>query len=61
MYSCVRFVLLPQVEEADQVYLLMNENYHISRNVRLSWFLNRLNQVIRPSPKFELVCETVHC
>ncbi|KAG7326342.1 hypothetical protein KOW79_009743 [Hemibagrus wyckioides] len=44
-----------EVEEADQVYLLMNENYHISRNVRLSWFLNRLNQVIRPSPKFELL------
>ncbi|XP_060775676.1 KICSTOR complex protein SZT2 isoform X2 [Neoarius graeffei] len=44
-----------EVEEADQVYLLMNENYHISRNVRLSWFLSRLNQVIRPSPKFELL------
>ncbi|XP_034169219.2 KICSTOR complex protein SZT2 isoform X4 [Pangasianodon hypophthalmus] len=44
-----------EVEEADQVYLLMNENNHISRNVRLSWFLSRLNQVIRPSPKFELI------
>ncbi|XP_047669776.1 KICSTOR complex protein SZT2 isoform X8 [Tachysurus fulvidraco] len=44
-----------EVEEADQVYLLMNENYHISRNVRLSWFLNRLNQVIKPSPKCELL------
>ncbi|KAM9483302.1 KICSTOR complex protein SZT2 isoform 12-T12 [Clarias gariepinus] len=44
-----------EVEEADQVYLLMNENYHISRNVRLSWFLSRLNQVIWPSPKFELL------
>ncbi|XP_046713542.1 KICSTOR complex protein SZT2 isoform X6 [Silurus meridionalis] len=44
-----------EVEEADQVYLLTNENYHISRNVRLSWFLSRLNQVIRPSPKIELL------
>ncbi|TVK90578.1 KICSTOR complex protein SZT2 [Bagarius yarrelli] len=33
----------------------MNENCHISRNVRLSWFLSRLNQVIRPSPKNELL------
>ncbi|XP_062853204.1 KICSTOR complex protein SZT2 [Trichomycterus rosablanca] len=44
-----------EVEEADQVYLLMNKDYHISRNVRLSWFLSRLNQVIRPSPKSELL------
>ncbi|XP_036427345.1 KICSTOR complex protein SZT2 isoform X5 [Colossoma macropomum] len=44
-----------EVEEADQVYLLMKEDYHISRNVRLSWFLSRLNQVIRPSPKFEVL------
>ncbi|XP_066518983.1 KICSTOR complex protein SZT2 [Hoplias malabaricus] len=44
-----------EVEEADQVYLLMKEDYHISRNVRLSWFLSRINQVIRPSPKSELV------
>uniref|UniRef100_W5L0P6 SZT2 subunit of KICSTOR complex n=1 Tax=Astyanax mexicanus TaxID=7994 RepID=W5L0P6_ASTMX len=44
-----------EVEEADQVYLLMKEDYHISRNVRLSWFLSKLNQVIRPSPKSELL------
>uniref|UniRef100_A0AAR2L548 SZT2 subunit of KICSTOR complex n=1 Tax=Pygocentrus nattereri TaxID=42514 RepID=A0AAR2L548_PYGNA len=47
--------ILPQVEEADQVYLLMKEDYHISRNVRLSWFLSRLNQVIWRSPKSELL------
>ncbi|KAI4886625.1 hypothetical protein NFI96_012743, partial [Prochilodus magdalenae] len=43
------------VEEADQVYLLMKEDYHISRNVCLSWFLSRLNQVIWPTPKSELL------
>uniref|UniRef100_A0A8C8ILX1 SZT2 subunit of KICSTOR complex n=1 Tax=Oncorhynchus tshawytscha TaxID=74940 RepID=A0A8C8ILX1_ONCTS len=36
------------VEEADQVYLLMKEEYRISRNVRLAWFLGKLNQVIWP-------------
>ncbi|XP_056315330.1 LOW QUALITY PROTEIN: KICSTOR complex protein SZT2 [Danio aesculapii] len=44
-----------EVEEAEQVYLLMKEEYRISRNVRLSWFLSRLNQVIRPSPQSELL------
>ncbi|KAG9341530.1 hypothetical protein JZ751_019035 [Albula glossodonta] len=44
-----------EVEEADQVYLLMKEEYRISRNVRLAWFLSKLNQVIRPTPKTELV------
>ncbi|XP_051562300.1 KICSTOR complex protein SZT2-like isoform X5 [Myxocyprinus asiaticus] len=44
-----------EVEEAEQVYLLMKDEYRISRNVRLSWFLNRLNQVIRPSPQSELL------
>uniref|UniRef100_A0A4W4EYJ1 SZT2 subunit of KICSTOR complex n=1 Tax=Electrophorus electricus TaxID=8005 RepID=A0A4W4EYJ1_ELEEL len=37
------------VEEADQVYLLMKAEHQISRNVRLSWFLSRLQQTIRPS------------
>lgn len=50
-WSCVLF----QVEEADQVFLLMKEEYRISRNVRLAWFLSKLNQVIRPTPKAELV------
>lgn len=48
-----------KVEEAEQVYLLMKEEYRISRNVRLSWFLSRLNQVVRPSPQSELVRERV--
>ncbi len=51
---CLVFFSL-KVEEAEQVYLLMKEEYRISRNVRLSWFLNRLNQVVRPSPLSELV------
>ncbi|CAB1324041.1 unnamed protein product [Coregonus sp. 'balchen'] len=34
-----------EVEEADQVYLLMKEEYRISRNVRLAWFLGKLNQL----------------
>ncbi|XP_061093371.1 KICSTOR complex protein SZT2 isoform X9 [Conger conger] len=44
-----------EVEEADQVYLLMKKEYRISRNVRLAWFLSKLNQVIRPTPKSELL------
>ncbi|XP_043097535.1 KICSTOR complex protein SZT2-like [Puntigrus tetrazona] len=44
-----------EVEEAEQVYLLMKEEHRISRNVRLSWFLHRLNQVVRPSPLSELL------
>uniref|UniRef100_A0A668A343 SZT2 subunit of KICSTOR complex n=1 Tax=Myripristis murdjan TaxID=586833 RepID=A0A668A343_9TELE len=43
------------VEEADQIYLLMKEEYRISRNVRLAWFLGKLNQVIRPASKLELL------
>lgn len=44
-----------EVEEADQIYLLMKEEYRISRNVRLAWFLGKLNQVIRPASKLELL------
>uniref|UniRef100_A0A8C5A1V2 Uncharacterized protein n=1 Tax=Gadus morhua TaxID=8049 RepID=A0A8C5A1V2_GADMO len=28
----------PEVTKADQIYLLMKEEYRISRNVRLAWF-----------------------
>ncbi|KAK5598562.1 hypothetical protein CRENBAI_008325 [Crenichthys baileyi] len=38
-----------QVEEADQIYLLMKEDYRISRNVRLAWFVSKLNQIIWPA------------
>lgn len=44
-----------KVEEADHIYLLMKEEYRISRNVRLAWFLGKLNQVIWPASKPELV------
>ena len=44
-----------KIEEADQIYLLMKEEYRISRNVRLAWFLGKLNQVIRPTSQSELV------
>ncbi|XP_028855759.1 KICSTOR complex protein SZT2 isoform X3 [Denticeps clupeoides] len=44
-----------EVEDADQVYLLMKKEYRISRNVRLAWFLSKLNQVIRPTQKAELL------
>ena len=44
-----------KVEDADQIYLLMKEEYRISRNVRLAWFLGKLNQVIWPASKTELV------
>ncbi|XP_026179162.1 KICSTOR complex protein SZT2 isoform X4 [Mastacembelus armatus] len=44
-----------EVEEADQIYLLMKEEYRISRNVRLAWFLGKLNQVIWPASDPELL------
>ncbi|XP_075997679.1 KICSTOR complex protein SZT2 isoform X4 [Genypterus blacodes] len=44
-----------EVEEADQIYLLMKEVYRISRNVRLAWFLGKLNHVIWPASKPELL------
>ncbi|KAM4739339.1 KICSTOR complex protein SZT2 isoform 2-T2 [Anableps anableps] len=43
-----------EVEEADQIYLLMKEDYRISRNVRLAWFLSKLNQIIWPASTSEL-------
>lgn len=48
-------VLLPQVEEAGHVFLLMKKDYRISRNVRLAWVLSRLHQVIWAVPEPELV------
>uniref|UniRef100_A0A4W3GX49 SZT2 subunit of KICSTOR complex n=1 Tax=Callorhinchus milii TaxID=7868 RepID=A0A4W3GX49_CALMI len=45
----------PKVEEAGQVFLLMKKEYRISRNVRLAWFLSKLNQYIRPTPQSELI------
>nr|XP_057930082.1 KICSTOR complex protein SZT2 isoform X1 [Doryrhamphus excisus] len=44
-----------EVEEADHIYLLMKEEYRISRNVRLAWFLGKLNQVIWPASRPELL------
>ncbi|XP_044298732.1 KICSTOR complex protein SZT2 isoform X1 [Varanus komodoensis] len=44
-----------EMEEAGQVFLLMKEDYRISRNVRLAWFLGHLNQVICAVPEPELV------
>lgn len=44
-----------KVEEADHIYLLMKEDYRISRNVRLAWFLSKLNQIICPASKPEVV------
>ncbi|XP_067893001.1 KICSTOR complex protein SZT2-like [Heterodontus francisci] len=43
-----------EVEEAGQVFLLMKKEYRISRNVRLAWFLSKLNQSIRPMSESEL-------
>ncbi|KAK7922321.1 hypothetical protein WMY93_009223 [Mugilogobius chulae] len=43
------------VKEADHIFLLMKEEYRISRNVRLAWFLGKLNQVIWPVSTPELL------
>ncbi|XP_028301054.1 KICSTOR complex protein SZT2 isoform X3 [Gouania willdenowi] len=45
----------PEVEEADHIYLLMKEDYRISRNVRLAWFLSKLNQVVWPASQPEVL------
>uniref|UniRef100_A0A3Q2XUU8 Uncharacterized protein n=1 Tax=Hippocampus comes TaxID=109280 RepID=A0A3Q2XUU8_HIPCM len=50
--SCV------QVEDAEHIYLLMKEEYRISRNVRLAWFLGKLNQTIWPASKLDLLNST---
>ncbi|XP_072918888.1 KICSTOR complex protein SZT2 isoform X4 [Hemitrygon akajei] len=44
-----------EVEEAGQVFLLMKKEYRISRNVRLAWFLSKLNQNIQPMSQSELL------
>uniref|UniRef100_UPI00398E855C KICSTOR complex protein SZT2 n=1 Tax=Pristiophorus japonicus TaxID=55135 RepID=UPI00398E855C len=44
-----------EVEEAGQVFLLMKKEYRISRNVRLAWFLSKLNQNIRQMSQLELI------
>ncbi|XP_068174550.1 KICSTOR complex protein SZT2 isoform X2 [Antennarius striatus] len=44
-----------ELDEAEQIYLLMKEEYRISRNVRLAWFLGKLNQVICPASTPELL------
>ncbi|XP_055020868.1 KICSTOR complex protein SZT2 isoform X3 [Boleophthalmus pectinirostris] len=44
-----------EVKEADQIFLLMKEEYRISRNVRLAWFLRKLNQIIWPVSTPELL------
>ncbi|XP_041648166.1 KICSTOR complex protein SZT2 isoform X2 [Cheilinus undulatus] len=54
-YCHALYLWYHKVEEADQIYLLMKEEYRISRNVRLAWFLGKLNQVIWPVSKPELL------
>lgn len=53
-HLCIVHVVV-KVEEADHIYLLMKEDYRISRNVRLAWFLSKLNQIICPASKPEVV------
>ncbi|XP_019739998.1 protein SZT2-like [Hippocampus comes] len=47
-----------EVEDAEHIYLLMKEEYRISRNVRLAWFLGKLNQTIWPASKLDLLNST---
>ncbi|CAG7825302.1 unnamed protein product [Allacma fusca] len=39
-------VVLPEVLDADQVYVLMSNEYRISRNRRAEWFFSHLNTVV---------------
>lgn len=55
MYMSAPWFVFHEVEEADHIYLLMKEDYRISRNVRLAWFLGKLNQVIWSASMPELV------
>ncbi|KAG7272530.1 hypothetical protein CRUP_006819 [Coryphaenoides rupestris] len=43
------------IEEADQIYLLMKEEYRISRNVRLAWFLGNSTKSSGPPLQSELL------
>ncbi|XP_051929765.1 KICSTOR complex protein SZT2 isoform X2 [Hippocampus zosterae] len=47
-----------EVEDAEHIYLLMKEEYRISRNVRLAWFLGKLNQTICPASQLDLLNST---
>ncbi|XP_030851684.1 KICSTOR complex protein SZT2, partial [Strongylocentrotus purpuratus] len=44
------------VLDAAQVYLLMKEEYRISRNIRASWFLKNINNIISVKEEQELRC-----
>ena len=35
-----------QILEAKEVYLLMHDDYYISRNVRTLWYFDHLNRII---------------
>lgn len=44
-----------QMAEAADVYLLMKEEYRISRNTRAAWFFDHLSQTVTPKSDEELV------
>ncbi|XP_063962374.1 KICSTOR complex protein SZT2-like isoform X2 [Lytechinus pictus] len=44
------------VLDAVEVYLLMKEEYRISRNIRASWFLKNINSIISVKEEKELRC-----
>ena len=49
------YFLFSQECEAGEVYLLMKEEYRISRNIRASWFFGNLNKEIKVKASEDLV------
>jgi len=46
---------MPTAKEAEHVYVLMTDEYRVSRNTRAQWYFNNLNQVIEAAPKTQIV------
>ena len=41
--------------EADNVFVLMTNEYRVSRNIRAQWYFNNLNRIIELPNKRDLV------
>lgn len=41
--------------DADSVWLLMGREYRISRSIRVQWFFEHLNKVVKPKPNEDII------
>lgn len=49
----------PNLVEADNVFVLMTNEYRVSRNIRAQWYFNNLNRTIELPNKRDLVSSFV--